>query len=80
MISFKQFLIEKSVLKKNMVFRSLDKEGDLANELLLVRDIKDDLITVRFENGREAISNELILNIDYSSIRPYDKDFDNFNL
>jgi hypothetical protein len=43
---FEQYIKEQT-LKQGMVFRTLDKTGDLANKLLFAKFIKGDNIVVR---------------------------------
>ena len=68
---FKDFLIE-TTLKQGMVFRTLDKEGDLAGKLLFAKKVKGTQITVKTEDGEEADTTLSILNVDPKSIRNYD--------
>lgn len=70
MKKFFQFVVE-TTLKSGMVFKTMDKTGDLANQLLLAKKVSGDQIIIVTADGVEAETTLTILNVDAKSIRRY---------
>jgi hypothetical protein len=71
MKNFSEFIVE-TTLKTGMVFKTTDKSGDLANQILFAKKVSGDQITIVTSDGIEADTTLSILNVDSKSIRSYD--------
>lgn len=69
--NFTDWLVE-SNLKPGVVFRTKDKSGDLAGMKLYVKSIKGKDITILLPDGTETLTTMKMLNVDPSSVHPYD--------
>lgn len=73
--TFNQFIIESS-LKPGVVCKSLDKSGDLAGQLILIKKRTGDELVIVLADGTEASTTVSILSPDPKTIRKYDPNKD----
>lgn len=59
--TFKEYFQESKELKVGMVFYSIDKQGYIANKLMMIKNIHHGIITVIFKNRKRIYGQWIII-------------------